>query len=119
DLLDIEHASRLWQMLQRGVVGVKSQWDESLEAAGFILQIAELEQVIDAVFVVFDVTVEHGRVRLQTDLVSQLRGFQPLVAIDFVIANDVPYPVSENLGPAAGQRIDTRGFELLECLRNR
>src|SRR5580693_3517430 len=106
-------------MLQRRVVGVKRQWDEGLEAAGFILQITELEQVIDAVFIIFYVTVEHGRIRFQADLVGELRGFEPLVAIDFVIANDVANAVSKNLSAAARQRIDTGSFELLECLRNR
>ena len=47
---------------ERGVVGMEGQRDESLEAAGFVLQSAQLQQVVDAVFVVFDVAVEHGGV---------------------------------------------------------
>ena len=103
DLLDVEHPCGLRQMLQRRVVGMESQRDEGLEAAGFILQAAQLEQVIDAVFVVFDVAIEHGRVGFQTDLVGELRGLEPLVAVDFVIADDVADAVGENLGAAAGQ----------------
>jgi uncharacterized protein len=71
DLLHVEHAGGLRQMLQRRVIRMESQRDEGLEAAGFILQGAQLEQVVDAVFVVLDVAVEHGRVRLQPDLVSE------------------------------------------------
>ena len=71
DLLDVEHAGGFRQMLQRRVVGMERQRDEGLEAAGFVLQRAQLEQVVDAVFVVFDVAVEHGRVRFQSDLMGE------------------------------------------------
>ena len=101
NLLDVEDACRLWQMLQRRVIGMESQRDEGLKAAGFILQTTQLQQVIDAVFVVLDVAVEHSRVGLQTDLVGELRGFKPLVAINFVIADDVANPVGENLSAAS------------------
>ena len=65
----------LRQMLQRRVVGMERQRNERLEAAGLILQGAELQQVVHAVFVVLDVAVEHGGVRLQADLVRQLRAY--------------------------------------------
>ena len=61
--------------------------------------------MVDAIFVVFDVAVEHGRVRLEADLVRQTGGFEPLIAVNFVIADDVAHAVGENLGTAAGQRI--------------
>ena len=75
DLLDVEHAGGLGQMLQRRVVGMERQRDEGLEAAGLVLQRAQLEQVVDAVFVVLDVAVEHGGVGLQADLVGQCARF--------------------------------------------
>ena len=64
DLLDVEHASCFRQMLQRGVIWMESQRNKRLEAAGFVLQGAELHQMIDAVFVILDMPVEHGRIRL-------------------------------------------------------
>jgi hypothetical protein len=48
-------------MLQRRVSRVESQWDKGLEAVRFILQGAQFEQVVDAVFVVLDVAVEQQR----------------------------------------------------------
>ena len=119
DLLDVEHAGGLRQMLQRRVVGMKGQRNKRLEAAGLVLQRAQLQQMIDAVFVVFDVAVEHGRIRLQPDLVRQLGGFEPLVAVDLVVADDVAHAVGKNFRAAAGQRIHARGFQLFQRLANR
>ena len=90
-------------MLQRRVVGMERQRNERLEAVGLVLQRAQLEQVVDPVFVVFDVAVEHGGIRLQPDLVRQLRRIQPLVAVDLVVADDVAHAVGKNLRAAAGQ----------------
>src|ERR1017187_7296059 len=81
DLLDIQHAGGFWQVLQGRVIGMESQRDESLEAAGFVLQRAQFEQMIDAVFVVFDMAVEHGCVGLQPDLVGDSRSVEPLVGL--------------------------------------
>ena len=62
DLFDVEHAGGLGQMLKRGVVGVERQGNEGLEAAGFILQGAQLQQMVDPIFVSFDVTIQHRRI---------------------------------------------------------
>ena len=43
DLLEVEHAGGLRQMLQGRVVGMKCQRDKRLEAVGFVLQIAQLQ----------------------------------------------------------------------------
>jgi hypothetical protein len=96
---------------------MKRQRNKRLEAARLILQRAQLEQVIDAVFVVFDVAVEHGRVRLQPDLVRQARRVEPFIAVNLVIADDVPHAVGKNFGAAAGQRIDARLFHLSSVSR--
>src|SRR5207245_1948081 len=55
-----------------------------------------------------------GGVGLEPDLVGELRGFQPLAAVDFVIADDVAHAVGENLRAAAGERIHTSAFQLLQ-----
>ena len=102
-----------------GVVGMERQRNKRLEAAGLVLQRAQLEQVIDAVFVVFDVAVEHGRVGVQSDLVGESRSVEPLVAVDLVVADDVAHAVGENLGAAAGQRIHACGFQLFQRLADR
>ena len=74
-----------------------------MKAVGFILQRAQLHQVIHAILIVFDVAVEHGGVGLEADLMGLLRCLQPLVAVDFVIADDVPYAVGENFRAASGK----------------
>ena len=60
-------------------------------------------QVVDAVFVVFDVAVQHGGVRFEADLVRGARGVEPLVAVDLVIADDVADAVGEDFSAPAGQ----------------
>ena len=89
---------------------MERQRDEGLEAVGLVLQLAQLEQVVDAVFVVLDVAVEHGGVRLEADLVRGARGVEPLVAVNLVIADDVADAVGKDLGAAAGQRIHADAF---------
>src|SRR6267378_2942365 len=116
DLLDVEHAGGSRQMLQRSVRRMERQWDESLEAAGLILQSTQLQQVIDSILIVLDVSIEHGGIGFEADLMSQPRRVEPLVAINLVIANDVPHAVGENLGSPARQRIHTRLFHLDERL---
>src|SRR5208283_2442006 len=88
DLLDVEHAGGSKQMLQRSVRRMKREWNKCLESASLILQSAQLEQVIDAVFVIFDVAVKHGGVRFQPDLVGEPRGIEPLIAINLMIADN-------------------------------
>jgi len=70
-------------MLQRRVRRMKRQRNKRLEAASLILQGAQLEQMIDAVLVVFDVSVEHRRIRFQPNLMRQPRRIQPLIAVNF------------------------------------
>ena len=103
DLLDVEHAGGARQMFEWRVVGMERQGDEGLEPTGFVLQSAELKQVIDAVFVVLDVAVEHGCIRLESDLMRKARSIQPLVAVNLVIANDVADAVGKDFRAAAGE----------------
>src|SRR5579883_2128506 len=106
-------------MLERRVVGMEGERDEGLKAAGLVLQAAELEQVVDPVFVVFDVAVEHGGVGFEAYLVGYAGGVEPLIAIDFVVADDVADAVGEDFGAAPGKRVDSGGLELLEGLADR
>jgi hypothetical protein len=66
------------------------------------LQSAQLEQMVDAIFVVLNVAVEHRRIGFQTNLVRSLRRVEPLIAIDLVIADNVPHPVCKYFCAAAG-----------------
>ena len=84
---------------------MKRQRDEGLEAVRLVLQCAQLQQVVDAVFVIFDVAVQHRGIRFQADLVRGARRVEPLVAVNLVIADDVADAVGKDLRAAAGQRI--------------
>ncbi len=68
NILQIVEARRLRNMVQRRVVGVKRQRDEGDESVRLILQLAQPDQVIDAILRGFNVTVEHGAVRFQPRL---------------------------------------------------
>ncbi len=119
DLPQVEHAGGLRQVLQRRVLRMKRQRDERLEAVRVVLQRAQLQQVIDAVFVILDVAVEHGRIRLQSDFVRGARDLQPLAAVDLVIADDVPDAIGENFRAAAGHRVEPRFFQLYQHFARR
>src|SRR5215471_15848528 len=49
----------------------------------------------------------------------QFGGIEPLVAVDFVIANDVADPVRKDFRAASGKRINPCRLKLLERLANR
>src|SRR5713101_5017096 len=103
-------------MLKHGVIGMECKWDKSLKTTGFVLQRAQLHQVVDAVFVVFYVSVEHGGVGFQPNLMGRARSVQPLIAINLVVADDVTHTISKNLGASTGERIHSGGFQLLQGL---
>ena len=105
---------------KRRVLGMERQRDKSLEAVRVVLQRAQLQQVIDAVFVVLDVAVEHGGIRLQArPRCAAARRSQPVVAINLVIADDVPHAVGENFRAAAGHGVEARVFQLHQHLARR
>src|SRR5882762_884258 len=98
---------------------MECQRNKGLKAIGLILHGTQAEQMIDTVFVVLDVTVQHGRVRPQANLMSRARSVQPFLAVNLVIADDMPNMIAENLRPASGKRIDPSFFQLYKRLSNR
>src|SRR6516165_1265207 len=76
-----------------------------------MLQRAQFQQMIDTVFVALDVAVKHGGVRLQPDFVRGARDSKPIVAVDLVVADDVPHTIRENLRSAAWQGIQSRPLQ--------
>ena len=105
DVPDVGETGGRGDVLERRVAGVERQRNEGHEPAGFVLQRAQARQVVHAVAVVLEVAVEHGAIGTQAQLVRRAGGFQPLVAVDLVVANDAPHPLVENLRAASGQRI--------------
>src|SRR5262249_1095190 len=92
-------------MFEGGVVGMECERNEGLEASGFVLQSAQLVGMVPPFFIIFDVAVEHGGIRLQADLMRQARGFEPLVSVDLVVADDVADAVGEDFGASSRKRI--------------
>ncbi len=82
---------------------MKSQRNKRLEAVGFVLQGAQADEMVGAVFFIFNVAVEHGGVRFQADLVRGARGIKPLVAVNFVVADYAAHALIEYLSAASGQ----------------
>ena len=74
--------------------------------------------MVDPVFIVLNMTVQHRCIRLQSDLMRQLCRIQPLIAVNLVVANDMSHPIGKNLRASARQRIHARGFQLLQRLAN-
>src|SRR5450432_3405964 len=74
--------------------------------------------MVYAVFVVFDVAVEHGRVRLESKLVGKPRGFKPFAAIDLVVADDGAHARRKDLRTATGHGVDSRLSQLDQRLLN-
>ena len=83
--------------------GMEGERDEGLEAAGFVLQLAEADQVVDAVVGLFDVAVEHRAVGAEAELVGGAVDFEPAAGVGFVFADLVADFGMEDFRPAAGQ----------------
>ncbi len=99
---------------QPGVLRVERQRDERLEAAGLVLQLAQPQQVVDAVVRLFDVAVEHRAVALEPELVGRAMDVEPVPRVGLVLADLVADLGVENLGPAAGQAAQARIDHVLE-----
>src|SRR5258708_23006712 len=50
---------------------------------------------------------------------GEARGIEPLIAINFVIADNVPHPIGKNFRASAWQRVDARLFHFFERLADR
>ena len=117
--LEVEQAARLGQMSEPGVVRMEGQGNESLEAAGLVLQGAQAAEVIDAVARLFDVAVKHRRIGAQAELVGLTVNANPGLAVGLVLADLVAHFGMKDLSPAAGQAAQARFLELGEQFARR
>ncbi len=93
-------------MIELGVFGVKSERDQTLKAAGLILQVPQGEEVVDAFGGIFDVAVQHGAVRRDPCLVDDAGDVQPTGTIGLVIADFSAHPFGKDLRPAPGTGVE-------------
>jgi len=106
-------------MFEWGIVGMESQRNKCLEPARLVLQRAQLQQMIHAILVVFHVTIKHRRIGFQANPVGHSGRVQPLIAIDFVVANDVTNAIGKNFRASAGERIHSGSPKSLQRFLNR
>src|SRR6266478_7042237 len=94
-------------MRERGIVRVKRQRNKRHEPMRFFLKLAQLDEVIDALFFRFYVPVKHRSVRTQPDFMRLPRNVQPHLPTDLVVANNPAHARMKDLRAAAGQRINS------------
>src|SRR5260370_30861121 len=85
------------------MIRMECQGNKRLEAAGFILQLPQPAEVVDAVSSMLDVAVQHGGIGTQAELMGFAVNANPSVGIRLVLANAVAHLGMEDLGPAARQ----------------
>src|SRR5262245_51146146 len=98
---------------------MEGQWNEGLEAARLVLQLAQPNQMVDAVPWFLDVAVEHGRVGAQAQLMGLAMNADPGVAVGLVLADFVAHLGMKDLRPAAGQTTQACLLELGEEVARR
>src|SRR5439155_10804708 len=67
DVAQIGVARGLWNVRERSIVRMKRQRYKRHEAMRLVLQLAQLDEVIDALFLRYHVPVKHGGVEAQAD----------------------------------------------------
>ena len=95
-------AGGLGKVRERRVLRMKRQRNEGREAVRFVLQFAQLEQMIDALFFGLDVAVKHGGVGAQANLVRGARDVEPLLPADFVVADNFAHARMKISAPPPG-----------------
>ena len=90
-----------------GVVRLKAPRDERGEASGFFLQVVDLLEVVDAVFVILADAKHHGRGSAHADLVGCPVDVDPVVGQALEAGDFVADFVVENFGAATGDGIES------------
>ena len=91
---------------------MEGQRDEGLEPAGFVLKLAQADEMVDAVLGLLDVAVEHGGVGVQAEAVGGAVDVEPAFGRGLGAADLVADFGMEDLGPAAGQAAEAGVNEL-------
>jgi hypothetical protein len=115
DGLQISHPAGLGDVIQAGVVRVKRERNKCLKSARFVLQFAELAEMIDAVLRLFDVSVKHRRIGSQPQLMRVPVNVDPGLRIRLVLADLRPDFLVEDLRTAAGHAAQSGLNELLKA----
>ena len=93
---------------------MERQRNEGLEPAGFILQLAKPDQVVDPVLGLVDVAVEHGGVGVQAQPMGRPMDVEPAFGRRLGAADLLANFGMEDLGAAARQAPQSGIDQLLE-----
>ena len=97
-----------------GVLGFEGEGDEGGEAGGFVLELAEAAEVVDAVLWGFEVAVEHGAGAAASDEVPEAVDVEPFFCGFFAAADLVADGGVEDFCAAAGEGVEAGFFECVE-----
>ncbi|MEY3457176.1 MAG: hypothetical protein RL215_333, partial [Planctomycetota bacterium] len=93
---------------------MEGERDEGLEAFGFVLQVSESQEVVDAMSGFFDVSVEHGGIGAESELVGGAMNIEPDIAVGFVFADLATDLLVEDFCSAPGHAPESRFDHLFE-----
>ena len=86
---------------------MKGERNEYLKTARLILKFSKTHQVVDPMIRFFNVPVEHGAIRLETDFMCGSMNVQPSMGVRFVLAKLIPNLRMKNLRATAGHTPQT------------
>ncbi len=91
-----------------GVLRMIRKRNECLKPSGFILKFPQFEEVVNTVFIRFNMTVEHGCIRPETNRMRDFHDFKPARTRYLLGADLIANPVGEDLRAAARHNLQTR-----------
>src|SRR5262245_29641298 len=100
--LQIVHSRRRRQVSVYGVFRMKCEWNKTIKAAGFVLQFAEADKMVNALFRRFDMTIKHRRVRTNPHLVNRPRNIEPAIPGNLMPGNQWPRAFCKDFGSTTG-----------------
>src|SRR5436190_19166694 len=114
----LERRSR-FDVSEHGCLRFKSKRNESGKAPCFILQFAQLPQVVDPLWQRLNVSIEHRASAAATHIVPGPMNIQPFRGAFFAVTNLITHRRIENFGPAPSHGIETRLAQRVERIANR
>ena len=113
--LEVLHDAGFGYMAHLIVVVAELQRDEGVKASRTILKLTQLLHMVDAVAVILDMSVKHCRVAVHAERMCRGVDIQPTCAIYLVGRDLLPDLRGEDLGPAAGQRVQSRFMQVFHA----
>ena len=100
-------SGRPWDAGERRALGLEGERNKAGETSRFILELPQLSQVVDPVFVRLDVPVEHRASAAATHPVPGSMHVKPFRSAFLAPAQFIAHSRIENLGAAPSERTET------------